>query len=141
MMEQVRIKFIIGFLVFFIPWCVYSQQVIVNSDNEITELPKSTLKAIFSMRLRTWPDGTPVTVFIQNPDNKIHQEFCLAKLDVFPYQIQRTWDVLVYSGMGQSPFEVKNEIEMKQKVGQIKGAIGYISKLGEVENVRSILVH
>ena len=93
------------------------------------------------MRLRTWPDGTPITVFVQNPDSDTHRKFCLSKLGVLPYQIQRTWDVLVFSGMGQSPIELANEIEMKQKIGQIRGAIGYVSNIREAENVVPISIH
>ncbi len=124
-----------------VPLHVYSQHVIVHLDNEITSLSKNTLKAIFSMRLRSWPDGTPITVFVQSSDSVIHRKFCVSKLGVLPYQIQRTWDVLVFSGMGQSPIELKNEMEMKQKISQIKGAIGYVSEIGEAENVRPISMH
>ena len=119
---------------------VYSQTVIVNSDNELTSLPKSTLKAIFSMRLRTWPDGTPITVFIQNRDGHIHQQFCISKLEILPYQIQRTWDVLVFSGTGQSPIELNSESEIKQKVGRIKGAIGYVRDMKGAGDVKSISI-
>ena len=119
-----------------------SQQVVVHSKNEITSLSKNMLKAIFSMRIRTWPDGTPITVFIQNVDSEVHKSFCLSKLDVLPYQIQRRWDVLVYSGTGQSPIELNDESDMKQKISQTHGAIGYISEKEEIgKNVISISIH
>lgn len=138
-MGRICKKLVILLLITF-PLNVYSQTVIVNSDNEITSLSKSTLKAIFSMRLRTWPDGTPITVFIQNRDSQIHQKFCRSKLEILPYQIQRTWDVLVFSGTGQSPIEVNGESEIKQKVGRIKGAIGYISDIEGAGDVKSISI-
>lgn len=139
-MGRICKTFVILLLVTF-PLNVYSQTVIVNSDNEITSLSKSTLKAIFSMRLRTWPDGTPITVFIQNRDSQIHQKFCLSKLEILPYQIQRTWDVLVFSGTGQSPIELNSESEIKQKIGRIKGAIGYVLEIEGAGDVKSISVH
>jgi len=140
-MRRIFIKFVFVFLLALIPLQVYSQHVVVHSDNELSSLSKNTLKAIFSMRLRTWPDGTPITVFVQDSDSEIHRKFCLFKLGVLPYQIQRTWDVLVFSGTGQSPIELKNEMELKQKISQIKGAIGYVSEIGESDNVRPISIH
>ena len=139
-MRRICTSFVILLLITF-PLNVYSQTVVVNSDNEITSLSKSTLKAIFSMRLRTWPDGTPITVFIQNRDGETHKNFCLSKLEILPYQIQRTWDVLVFSGTGQSPVELNSESEIKQKIGRIKGAIGYVSNIEGSGNVKSISVH
>jgi len=140
-MGCISIKFVIVLLFTLLPVHVYSQHVIVHSENETTSLSKNTLKSIFSMRLRTWPDGTPITVFVQNPDSETHRKFCLSKLGVLPYQIQRTWDVLVFSGMGQSPIELANEIEMKQKIGQIRGAIGYVSNIREADNVIPISIY
>jgi len=140
-MGRISLKFVIVLLLVFIPLHVYSQHIIVHSNNKTTSISKNTLKAIFSMRLRTWPDGTPITVFVQNSDSEIHRKFCLSKLGVLPYQIQRTWDVLVFSGMGQSPIELSSENEMKQKIGQVRGAIGYVSDIREAENVVPISIY
>lgn len=98
----------------------------VNIDNDL--ITRKTLRAIFSMRLTRWPDGTPITVFILDPESELHIQFCKNELGIFPYQLQRAWDRLVFSGTGQAPLEVQSVEEMRLRVLQIKGAIGYIQE-------------
>lgn len=83
---------------------------------------------MFAMRLRQWPDdGAAVIVFVLGPSDPTHAAFCKRILDVFPYQLQRAWDRLVYSGTGQAPFELNSMEEMKWRVATTPGAIGYIT--------------
>ena len=103
-----------------------AQLVIVNPGVEKNSLSKNTLCAIFGMRLRTWPDGTPVKVFVLSDLNDIHKKFCKKKLNVFAHQLRWGWDRLVFSGMGQAPIEVKSEEEMREKIVSTPGAIGYL---------------
>ena len=117
---------------------VYAQKLLVHPENKITTISQDTLRAIFSMRNRIWPDGSPITVFILNPDSKAHRQFCLNYLEIFPYQLQRVWDVMVYSGTGQSPIEVKSEVDMLKKISQTSGSIGYILKVEVPDNVKII---
>jgi ABC-type phosphate transport system substrate-binding protein len=46
---------------------------------------------------------------------------------MFPHQLRRAWDRLVYSGTGQAPVMVESEEEMREKVAASPGAIGYLS--------------
>ena len=39
-------------------------QVITSPDHTNQPLDRSFVKAVFTMRLRQWPDGTPVKVFV-----------------------------------------------------------------------------
>ena len=110
------------------PLALHAQQVYVNPG--VSQVPddRQTLRAIFSMRLRQWPDGTPITVFVLPTANPVHVGFCKEVLGVFPHQLQRAWDRLVYSGTGQAPVEVDSLEEMRQRVKQTPGAIGYLKK-------------
>ncbi len=89
-------------------------------------ISNNSLKAIFGMRLRTWPDGSTIKVFVLPDDDPLHQHFSKEKLNVFPYQLRSAWDRLVFSGMGQSPIKVSSKKEMLEKVAGTPGAIGYI---------------
>jgi hypothetical protein len=106
----------------------YAQQVYVNSGVSQPPNDRQTLRAIFSMRLRTWPDGTPITVFVLAMTNPVHVDFCKEVLGVFPHQLQRAWDRLVYSGTGQAPVEVNSLEEMQRRVRETPGAIGYLEQ-------------
>jgi ABC-type phosphate transport system substrate-binding protein len=104
----------------------YCQEVIVNPHLEKESLKLNALRAIFSMRLRAWSDGTPVKVFVLGDEAQVHISFSKKKLQIFPHQLRYAWDRLVYSGTGQAPIKVNSEEEMRKKVAATPGAIGYL---------------
>ena len=104
------------------------QQVIVSDTVPQFEINKSTLRAIFGMRLRNWSDSQPITVFVLRSSDPDHEVFCKNVLNMFPHQLQRTWDRLVFSGMGQAPLEVSSFEEMRKRISETPGAIGYVNK-------------
>lgn len=77
------------------------------------------------MRMRSWPDDSPITVFVLGNDDPIHTAFSKEQLNMFPHQLQRAWDRLVYSGTGQAPIVVKTLKEMAERVAATPGAVGY----------------
>jgi ABC-type phosphate transport system substrate-binding protein len=99
---------------------------IVNAETTQTSISKNGLSAIFKMRLLKWQDGTPVTVYVLPDNDPLHKRFCKEVLNVFPHQMRRAWNKLVFSGSGQAPIEVKNIEEMIEKVTTTLGAIGYL---------------
>ncbi|MDH3325731.1 MAG: hypothetical protein OEM38_03330 [Gammaproteobacteria bacterium] len=104
------------------------------------KLSRNTLRSIYSMRLQSWDDGVGVTVFILDPVGESHRKFCLETLSIFPYQLQRVWDVLVFSGTGQAPVVVETEQEMIARVKSTPGAIGYVTKMEVPAGVKKINV-
>ena len=118
-------------LVLYWPACVYSQpsqnvQIIANPSVVATELNASQLRSIFSMKQSTWPDGQPIKVFVLINEHSTHQQFCKQVLRMFPYQIERIWNKLTYSGLGDLPNQVQSEQEMVDRISEQPGAIGYV---------------
>ena len=105
-------------------------QVIVNSSTAVRDLSRTTLRAIFSMRVRQLPDGTPVTVFVLPDRDERHRAFCKDLLQVYPYVLRDTWDRMVFTGTGQAPIEVGSQEELIRRVAETRGAIGYIAQEG-----------
>jgi ABC-type phosphate transport system substrate-binding protein len=105
-----------------------SYEVITNPAVTEKTLSKTPLRAIFGMRLQTWPDGTAIKVFVMPDDAPLHAAFSKEKLNVFPYQLRSAWDRLVFSGTGQAPETVTSQEEMLAKVASTPGAIGYLTK-------------
>ena len=103
-------------------------EVVTNPGVSEKTLSKSSLRAIFGMRLHTWPDGTAIRVFVMPDDAPLHATFSKEKLNVFPYQLRSAWDRLVFSGTGQAPDTVTSPEEMLAKVASTPGAIGYLIK-------------
>jgi len=105
----------------------YPMVVVNPTINAKAFLPKTTLGAIFGMRLRKWQDGSPIKVFVLPDQNSLHIAFSKHVLRVFPHQLRSAWDRLVFSGTGEEPISVKTEQEMRTVVSSTPGAIGYLS--------------
>jgi ABC-type phosphate transport system substrate-binding protein len=103
-----------------------AQQVVANQASQTTKIDLHTLRAIFGMRLTEWPNGIRITVYVMHPDAPLHTEFTKRKLHLFPYQLTQAWDRLVFSGTGQAPIEVSSPAEMRRRVQNTPGAIGYL---------------
>tara|TARA_R110002050_G_scaffold1244_1_gene8473 strand:- start:13155 stop:13580 length:426 start_codon:yes stop_codon:yes gene_type:complete len=99
---------------------------IVQPQNSTTELSRNSLRAIFAMRQTEWPDGSSIKVFVLEDKSNIHTAFCKDILGMFPYQLRRVWDRQIFSGTGTAPISVKTEQEMRVRVAQTDGAIGYL---------------
>jgi ABC-type phosphate transport system substrate-binding protein len=107
---------------------VGAQEIIANPSVPEKTLSKTALRAIFGMRLRTWSDGSLIHVFVFSDDFPLHIQFSKKVLNIFPYQLRRTWDRLVFSGTGQAPIEVKSIQEMYNRVASTTGAVGYVDE-------------
>jgi hypothetical protein len=118
-----------------------AQEVIVNPDVADRSISRRAVRAIFSMRLRQWPDGKPVRVFVLPDRNPVHVSFAKNRLNTFPHQLRRSWDLLVYSGSGQAPTVVETPAEMLQKVSSTTGAIGYLPEGQLTEGGKDEQVH
>lgn len=115
-------------------------EVVVNPDNPVTRLSRQELLAIFTMRQRNWPDGTPIVVFVQNRQSLVHARFCKDLLNLFPHQLQTTWDRLVYSGSGRAPIELKSAQALAEKLATTPGGIGYMESSDSDSRAKTVIV-
>jgi len=111
---------------------------IVNPQLNLTSISRNKARSIFSMRLREWPDGTPIVVYVLPDQAQQHRNFVQKKLSMFPHQLRRHWDRYVYTGIGQAPIEVANGKEMIERVNNTAGAIGYVEEELTDEKIRII---
>jgi hypothetical protein len=99
--------------------------VITSPDRASVTVDRQLLLAMFTMRMRAWPDGTPARVFVLPDSDRLHDRFCRELLGTYPYVLRSSWDRLVFTGAGLAPVTVRNESEMREKVRSTPGAIGY----------------
>ncbi len=114
--------------------------VIVSPQQTPQSVSINALRAIFGMRLRNWPDQTPIHVYALRDDNPTHNAFTKQALNIYPHQLRLAWDRLVFSGTGQAPTEVASEEEMRNKVATTAGAIGYLPRSMVNDNVRVLKI-
>lgn len=113
-------------------------KVIAHASVSIDELSTSQIRRIFSMRQTSWPDQQAIVVYVLNNENVSHQSFSKHVLGMFPYQLERNWNKLVYSGLGEKPIKVRDEQEMLEKIRRQPGAIGYVVYSVFGDGVKSI---
>lgn len=105
-------------------------KVITSPDRGEVPLDRAFIRAVFTMRTRTWPDGRPVKVFVLPDDSEAHRRFCNELLGIYPYRLRNGWDRAVFTGTGLSPRTVDSLDDMKKNVLQTPGAIGYVIRAG-----------
>lgn len=111
-------------------------EVVVNQSVPVQTITLNKIRAIFTMRQKFWPGGEPIKVFTLADQDPIHKKFTKNKLQMFPHQLRRVWDRMVYSGTGRAPVVLENEQQMLDKVANTPHAIGYLSKEPENEQIR-----
>ena len=128
----------------FVAFSVSSQvpvvQVVVNPSVESKDISVEQIRRIFSMRQTTWPNDQTITVYVLANQHQTHQVFSTKVLGMFPYQLDRIWNKLVYSGLGEEPIKVQSEQEMLERVSQMPGAIGYVMQQVNGNNVNVLKV-
>lgn len=100
--------------------------VIVSPSLASTKLDRSLLRAVFTMRMRQWPDGSPIRVFVLPDADPLSDQFYRERLGMYSYVLRRAWDRMVFTGTGFAPTVVQSEREMIDRVRSTPGAIGYV---------------
>jgi ABC-type phosphate transport system substrate-binding protein len=100
------------------------------SDLSLTTLQ---LRRIFTMRQLRWSDDTPISIFVLPSQHYIHHRFSKEHLKIFPYQLNRIWHKLTYSGLGVAPTIVQSEQELVDAIIKTPGSIGYIQDTGLIQ--------
>jgi ABC-type phosphate transport system substrate-binding protein len=111
-------------------------EVIVSPALAKVNLDRSMLRAVFTMRVRQWPDGSPVRVFVLPDDDPLSDRFYIEQLGMYSYVLRKAWDRMVFTGTGFAPTVVRSEQEMTERVRSTPGAIGYVRKQRESSEFR-----
>lgn len=107
-----------------------SLRVITSPDRSGQSVDRKLLLSIYIGRVSTWPDGRPISVFTLPDAHPLHVQFCRQLLGTYPYVLRNAWDKLVYTGTGFTPTIVASEEEMRKRVENTPGAIGYLPAPG-----------
>jgi ABC-type phosphate transport system substrate-binding protein len=118
----------------------YAVEVITNIAADTASVTTTQLRRIYSLRQVKWANGVPITIFVLSSKHATHQKFCKETLRLFPYQLDRIWYKLTFSGMGIAPTVVKSEKELIKAVKSTTGAIGYVVNIDEVSDVNLLKV-
>lgn len=107
--------------------CSHGADIVSHPSNPISELNEAQLRAIFSLQMTTWSDGSPIVVLRLASSNPTHKAFCKHRLKVLPQQLEAVWERLVFTGQRPRPRMMNDEQEMLSAIASTPGAIGYIT--------------
>lgn len=100
--------------------------VIAHPSVQSEYLTRAYLRSVFTSRVRAWPNGEPVRVFVLDDADPIHASFSREILGTFPYVLRNAWDRVTFTGTGLVPVRVRSIEEMRQRVLETPGAVGYL---------------
>ena len=115
---------------------VRSAEIIVNQSVPVGSYSLKDVRAIFSMQQRFWPNGEQIKVFTLSDGNPVHKDFVKNNLRMFPHQLRRGWDRMVFSGTGNAPIKLDSEQDMIDRLIHTPYSIGYLNSRPENEKIR-----
>lgn len=116
-----------SFALLYAAYSVHATDVIVNESVSAQQLKRSDVREIFSANRQYWADGEKISVYVLAPNSAAHKRFCREILQMFPYQLERLWNQITYSGQGEPPIIVNSEQQLIELVSTTPGAIGYVN--------------
>jgi len=109
----------------------HSLDVISHHSVDVKFLSTSQLRRIYTMRQIRWPNQEAIVVYVLPSQHDTHKHFSKNMLHMFPYQLDRIWNKLTFSGLGVAPRIVKSQEELIYAVSETRGAIGYVERLNK----------
>ena len=114
---------------------------VVSHAKQSTQLNINTIRSIFSLRQKHWPDGQMIELVVMDNNSPLHRQFCLDTLHLFPYQLSRIWELQIYTGTAIAPTVVNSEQDMLRTLKSNPNAIGYASQEVNNEALHSFVVN
>lgn len=103
--------------------------VIGNPLGPPKRLSRAEARLIFSANIKTWPNGTPVSIVSMKRGSLERSRFSHQVLNLYEYQLDRCLQRKIYSGHGDGNILfVNSPKEMIGVVESTPGAIGYVEE-------------
>jgi len=111
---------------------------VVSAKNPVSTLTKSEIADMFLGKMTRFPDGRQVLPIDQVENSSEREEFYLKFAGKAPAQIKAHWSKIIFTGRGQPPPEVSNDVEVKKFIAKHPDAIGYIEQKWVDDSVKVI---
>ena len=101
---------------------------VVSARSPIIALDKSQVADIFLGKASRFPNGIQAAPIDQAEGSAVRDEFYGKVIGKTAAQIKAYWSKIIFTGRGQPPPSVSNDIEMKKRISENPIAIGYIDR-------------
>jgi len=112
--------------------------VIIHKENPHV-IDRGYLIAIYTGRMKGWPDGSPVFPLDQSDGTSIRETFYMQFVGRTAANMRAVWAQNIFSGKGLPPKIASPDSEMKRIVSTNRNAIGYI-RASEVDDTVRVLL-
>jgi ABC-type phosphate transport system substrate-binding protein len=112
---------------------------VVSSTSAVTTLSKAQVTDIFLGKVSRFPDGTPALPIDHAEGSQARDEFYVTYAGKSPAQIKSHWSKIIFTGRGQPPQAVSNDIEIRKLIAANPHAISYIERSAVDGSVKVLL--
>lgn len=113
--------------------------VVVSARSAVTSLTAEQITRIFLGKTDVFPSGGHAIPVDQAEGSAIRDEFYSKVLNKSPSQVSAYWTKIIFTGDGQPPKLLGNNVAIKKAIADNTNAIGYIDKNAVDSSVRVIL--
>jgi ABC-type phosphate transport system substrate-binding protein len=112
---------------------------VVSSTNAVTTLSKTQVSDIFLGKVSRFPDGKPALPIDHPEGSPARDQFYVTYAGKSPAQIKSHWAKIIFTGRGQPPQAVSNDIEVIKMIAANPQAISYIERSAVNPSVKILL--
>lgn len=111
---------------------------VVSVRSSVTALDKTQVADIFLGKESRFPNGVNAVPIDQAEGLAVRNEFYSKITGETAAQIKAYWSKIIFTGRGEPPPSVSNDIEMKKRISKNPDAIGYIDRSSVDKSVRVV---
>jgi ABC-type phosphate transport system substrate-binding protein len=112
---------------------------IVASTSAVTSLSKAQLTDIFLGKVSRFPNGAQAVPIDQQEGSPARDEFYASYAGKSPAQMKSHWSKIIFTGRGQPPKTVSNNVEVRKLIAADSQAIGYIERSALDSTVKMVI--
>jgi len=101
--------------------------VIANPASAIGSIDAATVKRIYLGKLKSWPDGSSLTVVDSSAGTAMRQQFLKQVVGKKEIKFDSYWSRKAFSGKGTPPKNLGSDADIKAYIAANVGSIGYIN--------------
>jgi ABC-type phosphate transport system substrate-binding protein len=113
--------------------------VVVSSMSTITTLSKAQVTDIFLGKVNRFPNGTQAVPIDRADASPERDEFYATYAGKSPAQVKSHWAKIIFTGRGQPPKAVSNDIDIKKLLAADPQAISYIERSAVDASIKVLL--
>lgn len=112
--------------------------VVVNKENNTTELTKSQIIDLFMGRHQNFPNGETAFPIDHPPSSETRAEFYRKLVNKSVAEVNAYWARLLFTGRASPPRVFSDSAAIKKAVSENRGGIGYIDSSELDDSVKVI---